>query len=165
MVPVPATPTGRNFQTTRPHARRPEPSLPTCRGTIATAILGVWVAHLMFDLPVLQVDKTSVRVGSIVRGICRDLRSIVDCLGMCRSHTRRYTIRRRALYHGGILVHGVNFICQSSRHDCPLILGYVCGDRPDRCFRFHHCANGGDAVGRGRRPMALADVVSALPDN
>ena len=23
----------------------------------------------------------------------------------------------------------------------------------------------GDAVGRGRRPMALADVVSALPDN
>jgi hypothetical protein len=97
MVPVPATPTGRNFQTTRPHARRPEPSLPTCRGTIATAILGVWVAHLMFDLPVLQVDKTSVRVGSIVRGICRDLRSIVDCLGMCRSHTRLYTIRRRAL--------------------------------------------------------------------
>ena len=88
---MPATPTGRNFQTTRPHARRPEPSLPTCHGTIATAILGVWVAHLMFDLPVLQVDKTSVRVGSIVRGICRDLRSIVDCLGMCRSHTRRYT--------------------------------------------------------------------------
>ena len=46
----------------------------------------------------------------MVRGICRDFRSIVDCLGMCRTHTRRYTIRRRALYHGGILVHGVNFI-------------------------------------------------------
>jgi hypothetical protein len=54
------------------------------------------------------------------------LLTILGCVARTPATT---TIRYQALHHVGVLVHGVNFVCQSSRRDCSFVLGYVRRDR------------------------------------
>ena len=106
------------------------------RGTIAAlyvaaqvvaAIAGVWIAHLMFDLPVWQIS-TTVRTG---RG--QWLAEAVATFGLvltifgCVARAPAAVPYAVGLYITvGLLVHGIDVVRQSGGDDCPLAFGYVC---------------------------------------
>ena len=64
---------------------------------IIGGIIGVWAAHLMFELPLWQVSLHA-RTGrrAMARGIHRDLRAVAHDPRLSRAHTRGRSLRGRA---------------------------------------------------------------------
>jgi hypothetical protein len=86
------------------------------------AILGVWAAHLMLELPLWQFSATT-RSGS-----GQWLAEAIATFGLlltifgCVAHTPGGCLRRGPLHHGCLLVHRFNVFRQSGRNDRALVI-------------------------------------------
>ncbi len=105
------------------------------------AIIGVLTAHLMFALPVWQIS-THVRQGSaqwFSEGIATFglLLTVFGCVG-ARAVGR--ALRGRTLHHSGLLVHGVNVVCQSRGDGVARSFRYVFRNSASRSSRIHRRA-------------------------
>ena len=97
----------------------------------SAAIAGVWTAHLMFDLPVWQISIT-VRTGAgqwLAEAVAT-FGLLLTIFGCVCAATGRRAVRGRPLYHGGLLVHGVDVLRQSGRHRCALLSDTFAGIAP-----------------------------------
>ena len=114
------------------------------------AIVGVWTAHLMFELPLWQLSITvRTGLGQWLAEAVATFGLLLTILG-CVARTRGRTLRGRPLYHGRLLVHRFNLFRQSRRDDCALVVRYLRGD----------CALGRNAVHRGAaRWHAIGSVI------
>lgn len=89
---------------------------------IAGAIAGVVLAHLMFELPLLQLSVTERSgAGQCCRGR-RHLRPAVDDPWRRLSDARGRSLRGQPLYHLSLLVHVVDVVRQSRRYHRPLTI-------------------------------------------
>ncbi len=82
-------------------------------------IIGVWAAHLMFDLPLWQLSST-VRSGPgqwLAETIATFGLLLTILARMRRTGASGIALCRWLLYHVRLLVHGLNIIRQSGRHD------------------------------------------------
>jgi glycerol uptake facilitator-like aquaporin len=120
------------------------------------ALLGVWVAHLMFELPVLQVSGT-VRTGSgqwLAEAVAT-FGLLLTILG-CSTYPAGCTLCSGTLHHIGLLVHGGDIVCESGSDTCAGAVRYF---RRHRTWR-HCCIHRGPArwhAGGGRaRPLVMA---------
>src|SRR5205823_235686 len=59
---------------------------------------------------VAVLDYGAHRSGTMAGGSYRDLRSSINCLRLCLAAARCRSLRRRPLHHGGLLVHGFDFV-------------------------------------------------------
>jgi hypothetical protein len=81
------------------------------------AILGVWIAHMMFDLPVWQLSATPrTGPGQWFSEIRRHIRPVADDLRMRRPGAVSRRLCGRPLHHGGLSVHGLDILRQPDRH-------------------------------------------------
>jgi glycerol uptake facilitator-like aquaporin len=96
---------------------------------VVGGLIGVWVAHLMFELPLWQVSTT------IRTGLAQWLAEAVATFGLgltilgCATRARDDPFCGRPLHHVGLLVHGVDVVCQSGGDHCPRTFRHVCRDR------------------------------------
>jgi len=111
-------------------------------------LVGVWVAHLMFELPVSQFSVTQ-RTGA-----GQWLAEAVATFGLVLTTARFRSLRGRPLYHRGLLVHGFDVLRQPRRHHCPIAVQYLCRDSAGRGGGFRRSAVRGNA--RRGHPQSLA---------
>ena len=155
---------GRAFQSGRQHRLRAAPRAAVARRPPSTSprsssapSIGVWTAHLMFELPLWQLSAT-MRTGPgqwLAEAVATfGLRA--DDLRLRGAHAGCRTLRGRPLHHLGLLVHGLDLVCQSGGNDRALAVRYLRRHRPSRRRGLHRRATCRDDRGRGPRPMALA---------
>ena len=122
---------------------------------IIGAVVGVWAAHFMFELPVWQFSVTS-RAGA-----GRWLAEAVATFGLllticgCAARRRPPSQRGRPLHHLGLLVHRIDIFRQSSRDNRALVVRHFRRDCSLRRGCIHRRAVRGNGTGRDRRQMAL----------
>ena len=112
----------------------PARSVRLCAAQLIAALVGVLAAHAMFDLPLLQVS-TKVRAGA-AQGFAEWVATfglIATILADAARQAAGGGNIRRALHHGGLLVHGLDFVCQPGRYGRPRLLGYVRRHSSCRC--------------------------------
>ena len=108
---------------------------------IAGGIAGVLVAHGMFDESILQIS-TKVRSGP-----AQWLSEGVAAFGLAAHHPADAACQfgrcrhvGRPLHNGGLLVHRLDVLRQSCRHDRTRPVGHVCRHPPCRCSAVHCCS-------------------------
>jgi hypothetical protein len=124
------------------------------------AVVGVWAAHLMFELPVWQFS-THIRTGP-GQWLAEAIATFGLLLTLCRSLIRGGSLRRWPLHHGGVLVYGLDVVRQSGRNLGSVILRYFCRDRACRSGCVYRRAICWDAGGRPAQPLAMARLRSIL---
>ena len=92
-----------------------------CRATssaqLVGAFAGVAAAHLMFGEPLFSASHARPRGRrATLQRVRRHVRAARRHLGLRAAALDRRPVRRRALHHGRVLVHGLDVICQSGRH-------------------------------------------------
>ncbi len=118
----------------------------SCRGDRCAS--DVWAA-LVF----LFVTR-SPRVGTGLQRICCDFRFVVGDLGMLAVASGSGAVCGCELYHGRLLVHGVDLVRESGGDDRTVFVGHLRGD--PACGRgLVHWGTGGGSFG-GDRPVSLA---------
>ena len=123
---------------------------------IIGGVIGVWVAHLMFELPVWQVSLHARTGGrAVARRIRRHVRAVADHPRMRGAQRRGNSLRGRSLYYGGLLVHRLDVVCQSGRHHRALAVRHVRRHRAGRRRRLHRRAARRHAGGRAVGPLVL----------
>jgi hypothetical protein len=110
---------------------------------VAGGIVGVWAAHLMFELPVWQFS-TTMRTGAG--------QWLAEAVAACGR-----ALRRGTLHHVSLLVHGVHLVRQSGRHHRARIVRYVCGHRSGQRAGVHRCAVPWGSSSRRRWRVAVAE--------
>ena len=95
---------------------------------LAGGIAGVLAAHLMFDLPLLQLS-TKIRSGprAVVCRVRSDVWTGPDDPRDPQGQARCRAAIGRALHHRRVLVYGFDILCQSRSHAGKGVLRYVCG--------------------------------------
>jgi hypothetical protein len=81
---------------------------------------------------VFRVASRAAWCGATVQRIRRDVRAACCCLGMRAPALRRSAVRGWSIYHGRLLVHFVNILCESCSHARALGERYVCGNPAKR---------------------------------
>jgi glycerol uptake facilitator-like aquaporin len=117
---------------------------------LAGAVVGVWLAHAMFELPIWQLSQhVRFDTGQWIAEIVATFGLLMVIWG-CRAHREPVTAFAVAAYiTGGLLVHGLDLVRQSCRNYRPHAVGHVRRYSPDRCARFHP---GADRWPRDRCP-------------
>ena len=93
----------------------------------AGAVLGVWLAHVMFDKPVLMLSQHARAGWALgVSEVVATFGLVCTILGTVAASIGRDSVRRRRLHRRRLLVHGVNLVRQS---------GGDAGTKPDRHLR------------------------------
>ena len=105
---------------------------------IVGAILGVWLAHIMFDLPVWQLSQHA-RTGlpQWVAEVDSDVRPADRDLGLPRASRAGDGFCRRGLHHRRLLVYRFDIVRQPGRDDRPVVERYVCRHPPGRRAGLH----------------------------
>ena len=95
--------------------------LPYVAAQVAGGIAGVWLAHVMFDLPVLQLSTHARHgIGQWVAEADRHLRIAGDDLGPpAPTQLADHRLRGRRLHHRRLLVYRFHLVRQSGDHHCP----------------------------------------------
>jgi len=122
---------------------------------LAGAFAGVASAHLMFGEAVFSASR-HVRAGGaqlFSEFIC-DLRPSLRDLGLCTVEVFCCALRRRRVHHRGLLVHGLNILCQSRRDVSPLGKQYLRRHPARRCAGIHCGATCGRDCGNDAVPLA-----------
>ena len=128
---------------------------------IVGAIIGVWTAHLMFELPLWQFSAT-VRTGpgQWLAEAVATFGLLLTIFGMRGAHAGGGALCRWPLHHFGLLVHGFDLVRQSGGDDRALAVRHLRRDCPRRRRGLHRGTTRGDDRGRDARTMA---VESARP--
>jgi hypothetical protein len=121
---------------------------------LAFGILGAWAAHLMFDLPTLQLSAKA-RGWPMDWGSHRDLRPDPDNIRHGEASPAMGSCQRRPLHYRGLLVHLVDQLREPCHHRRTKSVGYLRRDRSARrAFIHRRAAYRCDACSRNRE-MAL----------
>lgn len=120
-------------------------------------IIGVWMAHLMFELPVSQFSIT-VRTGpgQWLAEAVATFGLLLTVFGCVWRRPELSGVRGGPLHHGGLLVHGVNVLRQPGSHRCPVAFRHLCGDSTRRSAGLHRCPTCRNARGGDAQSLALA---------
>ena len=105
-------------------------------GQAIGALLGVVIAHAMFDLPLLQASTTMRNRQRPMA--CRgrgQLRPARRHFPQCTECSAAGGPQCRPLHHRRLLVHRLHQLCQSRRHPGPLVLRYICRESGMRTCR------------------------------
>ena len=90
---------------------------PISSSQLAFGILGAWAAHLMFDLPTLQLSvKARTGLGQWTGEAIATFGLILTILGTVRHRPRMGAGERRALHRRGLLVHLLDQLRQPRDH-------------------------------------------------
>jgi glycerol uptake facilitator-like aquaporin len=93
------------------------------------AVAGVWAAHLMFELPVLQISLTTrTGFGQWLAEAIATFGLLLTILG-CSARSPAAVPYAVGLYitsHLGLLVHGFDILRQSGRHHRAIAIGHFC---------------------------------------
>jgi glycerol uptake facilitator-like aquaporin len=117
-------------------------------------IVGVWVAHLMFELPLWQFSAT-VRSGpgQWLAEAVASFGLVLTIFGWRRARSRR-AVCGRALYHLGLLVYGFHFIRQSCRDNRTLAVGHLRRHRSNQRYCLYLRTTGRHAGSSRARALA-----------
>ena len=117
---------------------------------------GVWTAHLMFEQPVWQMSVTArTGQGQWLAEAVATFGLLLTVFG-CSCAARVRPVRRRPLYHRGLLVHGVHVLCQPRGHRCPVAFRHLCRNCARRDCRVPTCPACRNDRGGHSEWMALA---------
>jgi glycerol uptake facilitator-like aquaporin len=99
---------------------------------ITGAILGVWLAHIMFDLPIWQLSQ-HVRTGvpQWVAEVIATFRPVVSDMGMPCVSPAGNGLCGRCLHHRGLLVYRLDVVRQPGRDHRAFAHRYLCWYPPD----------------------------------
>jgi hypothetical protein len=126
---------------------------------VAGAIAGAWLAHLMFDLPVLQLStKLRSGVGQWFARSGHDLWLGAHDFRMRGAYALRGSLRGRALHHRRLLVHRVDLVRQPGGHARTLFKRHVRGHPTGGRAGLHYRAASGRGCGDGAAALARADA-------
>lgn len=114
---------------------------------LAGGIIGIWLTHLMFDLPILQYSTKARRDRQLDRRIRRHLRVAADDPGRGAIPSGQCACGGRVVYRGGILVHQFDQLCQPGDCGRAVLVQQLCGNCPARCAAVHRVAAGRRARG------------------
>ena len=91
------------------------------------AIVGVWAAHLMFELPVWQFSTTvATGPGQWLAEFVATFGLLLTIFGCVARRPGRGRLRGRPLHHGGLLVHRLDLVRQPGRDHGALAVRHVC---------------------------------------
>ena len=98
---------------------------------IVGGVIGVWIAHLMFELPVWQVSlHARTGAGQWLAEFVATFGLLVTILGCVSAHTCSRALRGRPLHHLGLPVHRFDVLRRSGRDDCALAIRHLRGIAP-----------------------------------
>jgi hypothetical protein len=105
---------------------------------LAGAVAGVFAAHLMFGERLLQLSQ-HVRAGGaqLLSEFVATFWTPDGHLGLLEETLRIRATGDRPLHHRGVLVYGVDVVCESSRHRRSIFDEHVCRHPPGRRARLH----------------------------
>jgi len=118
------------------------------------AVIGVWAAHLMFELPVWQFS-TTIRTGSgqwLAEAVAT-FGLLLTIFGCASAGCGR--VRRGPLHYGRLLVYCVNLICESCGDISARFFEYLRGHRAGWSHCFHRRAIGRRSTCNSLSAMAL----------
>ena len=117
---------------------------------------GVWAAHLMFDLPVLQIStKVRTGLGQWTGEVIATFGLILTIIGVASSSARRRPGGCRALHQRRLLVHLLDELRQSRDHRRPQPLRQLYRDRAGGLADVRCCPAPRRGAGGRRRAPAL----------
>jgi hypothetical protein len=93
---------------------------------IVGAIAGVWLAHIMFDLPVWQLSQHAPRAPSMGRRGRSNVWSLDRDMGVSRTPRAGDGFRRRGVHHGRLLVHCFDIIRKPGGDGCSVAHRHLC---------------------------------------
>jgi hypothetical protein len=94
---------------------------------ILGAVLRVWAAHLMFDLPIWQLSTTArFGKGQWLAEFVATFGLLLAIFWVCRAQQFGNALRGRALHHRGLLVYRLDILCESRGDAHSRSLGHVC---------------------------------------
>ena len=119
---------------------------------LAFGILGAWAAHLMFDLPTLQLSvKARTGLGQWTGEAIATFGLILTILGTVAPSARLGPGQRRALHRRRLLVHLLDQLRQSGDHHRPQPVRQLRRDRAPRRAAVHRRPAGRRGGRRGGR--------------
>jgi glycerol uptake facilitator-like aquaporin len=123
---------------------------------ITGGLLGVLLAHAMFDLALLQVS-TKLRTGPAqwLSEAVATFGLIMVNPGRTAVSTRGYSGARWIVHHGCLLVHGIDEFCQSRGDRGTQLHQYLCWDRAGKCAWIYRCPMRGCSGGCRVVPLAI----------
>src|SRR5579864_7995812 len=124
-----------------------------CTGGIA----GAFAAHLMFGLPLYSFSQHARH------GNAQFFSEFVATFGLLSAALHRRSFCCRVLHYIGLLVHGINIVCQPGSDHCPFVLGYVRRYKTSRCPPVCGCAAGRRAGGHFAIPLVDPNSSSPRP--
>ncbi len=105
---------------------------------IVGAVLGVWLAHIMFDLPIWQLSQHART------GLPQWVAEVVATFGLlaviwgCRAHREPVTAFAVGAYiTGRLLVYRFDIVRQPGGDDRPLVQRHICRHPPGGCAGVH----------------------------
>ena len=118
-------------------------------------IVGVWTAHLMFELPLWQVSVT-VRTGpgQWFAEVVATFGLLLTILGAARG--RLGSLRCWPLHHRRLLVHRLDLVCQSGRNHRARAFRHLRGHCSGGRACVHRRSNPRGAIGCCARTLAVA---------
>jgi hypothetical protein len=116
------------------------------------AIGGVWLAHAMFAVPMLEISS-HLRDGPMVGGIRSHLRPVAHDCGRRPFYSPNSADAGWSLYNRRLLFHRLNLLCQPRRHRGAHVERQFCRHRPLLRARIHS-----RTIARDLRGMALPSL-------
>ncbi len=121
---------------------------------VVGGLVGVWAAHLMFELPVWQISTTPrAGPGQWFAEAVASFRLASYYLRLCSARARRSALCGRALHYLPLLVYSLDIICQPGGNARTCAFRHVCRHRARWRAGLHHgaawhvrCRRGGDVA-------------------
>jgi glycerol uptake facilitator-like aquaporin len=121
----------------------------------AGGILGAVVAHLMFGLRWYSLSSHSRQGWALVFSEFVATFGLLSVIWGCsRLRSGAVPFVGRKLHHRRVLVHCIDFLCESSRHHRAVIVGYLRGHSSIRCSLVHRRATRGRSLCHAAGPLA-----------
>ena len=109
---------------------------------IVGAVIGVYLAHAMFALPIFEIStKLRDGPGQWLGEFIATLRIARDDRRLDPFFAREHADAGGPLHHSGLLVHGIDIVCQSGGDDCALALRHFCRYCAGFCSRLYRGAD------------------------
>jgi glycerol uptake facilitator-like aquaporin len=129
---------------------------------LAGGVLGVWAAHLMFGLDLIQIStKVRTGMGQWTGELVATFGLVLTILGTLRHRPPGGARVGRTLHNRGLLVHFIDELRQPRDNARPGVDRYLCRDRPFGHTCFHRLPAGRRARRARRGPPAFPRSRSA----
>jgi hypothetical protein len=110
------------------------------------------------DAALFCITPPQVQTGPSVQRVRRDLWTACGDMGLRSAPLIRRTVRCGRIHYGGLLVHRVDIVRESSRHPGTVSNRYLRRYQASRHFRVHRSTTARRGIGDGALPLAGAEV-------